>query len=549
IGLDYLRDMGIEWSPHPSEEEVRREYERIWSQLGNGAIEDVVDRPVLSDPASLATLNVLTKLAVPAVALDANLHALVSCRAVNLSLERGNCDASCYAYVWLGAIAGARFGNYQAGYRFGRVGYELVEQRGWKRFQPLTHFVFGSLVIPWARPVKAGRDFLRRAFEGANSAGDVVYAAGIAPMVDANLLAAGDHLGDVERAAQRSLEFALKVRFGQPIEASAAQLGFVRTLRGIARRFGCLDNEQVEELAAERRFASNPSPQYSESWYWILKLQARFLAGDHAAAIEASSRAQRLSRALTFGFETADYHFYSALSRAACCDSASRAERQEHLDALALHQRQLDIWAQNCPENFENRALLVGAEIARVEGRVLDAERLYEAAIGSARENGFVQNEAVANELAARFHAARGFAEVAHRYLENARQGYLRWGADGKVRQLDQMATTARPLRSPSDVEAFMHEYYAAWGGTDEDRIMSYYADDVVIQIPGSLMQGQSAVREQFVRPFITGFPGNRHTVRNLVFGRDVVVSEFTFEAEHKGVFAGHAATDARIAL
>jgi hypothetical protein len=71
-------------------------------------------------------------------------------------------------------------------------------------------------------------------------------------------------------------------------------------------------------------------------------------------------------------------------------------------------------WAERCPENFENRAALVGAEIARIEGRELDAERLYEQAIRSARENGFVHNEALANELAARFYAARGFETIAH---------------------------------------------------------------------------------------------------------------------------------------
>src|SRR5262249_10435867 len=81
----------------------------------------------------------------------------------------------------------------------------------------------------------------------------------------------------------------------------------------------------------------------------------------------------------------------------------------------------------------------VGAEIARIEGRPLEAMGLYERAIVSARDNGFVHNEALAYELAARFYAARGFQEIAHLYLKNARDGYLRWGADGKVRQLDQL--------------------------------------------------------------------------------------------------------------
>src|SRR4029077_6993690 len=118
------------------------------------------------------------------------------------------------------------------------------------------------------------------------------------------------------------------------------------------------------------------------------------------------------------------YHFYTAMSHAAACDSLSADERQQHLETLALHQRQLDIWAQNCPSNFENRAALVGAEIARIEGRLLDAEELYEKAIRSAHANGFVHNEAVANEVAAQFYSARGFEKVASAYLRDARYCY-----------------------------------------------------------------------------------------------------------------------------
>src|SRR5262245_61005598 len=108
-------------------------------------------------------------------------------------------------------------------------------------------------------------------------------------------------------------------------------------------------------------------------------------------------------------------------------------------------------------------------------------------------------------------------------------------------------ASTASP--SAQDIESLMTEYYAAWGGTDEDRIMSYYADNATVEIPGALMKGKSAVREQFVRPFITGFPGNRHVIKNMIFGRDCVVVEFTFDAEHKGSFAGRGATDAHVQM
>jgi PAS domain S-box-containing protein len=121
---------------------------------------------------------------------------------------------------------------------------------------------------------------------------------------------------------------------------------------------------------------------------------------------------------------------------------------------LAAHHRQLQLWATNCPDNFENRAALVGAEIARVEGRELDAERLYEQAIRSARANGFIHNEALANELASRFYAARGFEKIARVYLQDARYGYLRWGADGKVRQLEQLHPHLREAPIPASPTA-----------------------------------------------------------------------------------------------
>ena len=97
------------------------------------------------------------------------------------------------------------------------------------------------------------------------------------------------------------------------------------------------------------------------------------------------------------------------------------------------------------------------------------------------------------------------------------------------------------------DVESFIHEYYEAWGGTDLDRIMSYYAENVALQIPGLLMEGKDAVRDQFVLPFTTAFPGNRHIVEKVVFGAGVVVVEFSFEARHQGPFAGHPPTGAQV--
>jgi PAS domain S-box-containing protein len=207
----------------------------------------------------------------------------------------------------------------------------------------------------------------------------------------------------------------------------------------LTQKFGSFDDGQFDELRFEGYLSGNPALALPECWYWTRKLQARFIAGDYAAAVDASFRAQRLLWTSPSCFETAEYHFYGALSRAAACDSAAADQRQQHFEALSAHHGQLEVWAENCPENFENRAALVGAEIARIEGRELDAERLYERAIRSAQANGFAHNEGLAHELAARFYAARGFETIAHTYLRNAWHCHLRWGAAGKVRQLEEL--------------------------------------------------------------------------------------------------------------
>lgn len=439
VCLAYLRHLGIEWSPHPSEEEARREYERTWSLLGSRAIEELVNLPLMSDQLSLATQDVLTKVVPPALFTDRNLLSLVICRMVNLSLEHGNSDGSCFAYVFLGMIAGPHFNNYEGGFQFGQLGYALVEKGSLHRYRARTYMAFASFVMPWSRHVRMGRGLIRRAFDVANRIGDLTCGAYSCNNLNTNLLAAGDVLAETQAEAEQGLEFAHKARFGLVIAIITTQLQLIRTLRGLTPAFGYFDDEQFDEGRFEHDLASHADLALAECWYWIRKLQSRVLAGDYRSAIDASSNARPLLWTSPSFFETAEYQFYSGLCRAALCDGTLADERREHFEALAAHYRQLEVWAASCPQNFENRTALVGAEIARLEGRELDAERLYEKAIRSAEENGFVHNAALANEFAARFFAARGFQKIANAYLQDARDGYLRWGANGKVKQLDHL--------------------------------------------------------------------------------------------------------------
>src|SRR6476469_4018890 len=194
---------------------------------------------------------------------------------------------------------------------------------------------FGNLVMPWTRHVRSGRDLVRRAFDIANKAGDLTFAAYSRNNLNTNLLAAGDPLADAQREAEQGLDFARKARFGLVIDIVTAQLGLIRMLRGLTPTFGSFDYEQFDERRFESHLASQPDLALPECWYWIRKLQARVLAGDYHLAIDAASKAQPLLWTSPSFFERAEYEFYGGLARAGSFDSIRSEEQPPPRTALS----------------------------------------------------------------------------------------------------------------------------------------------------------------------------------------------------------------------
>ena len=437
-GLECLRHAGLDIPPEPSEEQARAAYDQLWSKLHGRSIEELTELPLMTEPLARAKLDVLAKISRCALTqMDKNLLCLILCAAVELSLEYGHCESSSYAYEYFALVAGWQFGDFEAGFRFGRLGHELVERKGLRQFEALVCLTF-AIVLPWARHAEGCRDLIQKAFDCANKTGDVVSAVSSGLLLVSNLLMTGNPLVEAEKEAEVGLAFCRRTAFVDFIDAANTQIAFIRNLRGLTRQFGSLDHDGFDEPRLQSYFASQLHVPVFECWYWIRRLQARFLAGDITAALDASTRAQALLASSPGMLEAAEYELYSALTHAAACDTAPAGDRPRHLEAAILHHRQLDRWARHCPDNFECGAALVAAEIARVEQRDPSAMQLYEQAVRAARDSGFVHSEALATELAARFYAIRGFERIARTYLRDARAGYVQWGALGKARQLDE---------------------------------------------------------------------------------------------------------------
>ncbi len=447
--LACLRLFGIDIPAHPTWEQAEAEYETLRRNLNGRPIENLIDLPLMTDPELQATMQALEALLIPAYYTDFHLFCLHLCLGVNISLQHGTSGASAIGCGWLGTILGPVFRRYSDGYRLAKLACDLVEKHGFIASQAKVHYAMGLAAL-WTQPITTAFDFNRAAFRTAIETGALTYACYSVYESVSILLLRNDPLDEAWRESETSLDFARKARFRDQADAIVSQQRFIATMQGRTATFSTFSDAPFDETVFEAQLMTEDRMHTMVCFYWILKLKARFLSGDYAEALAAADKAKELLWSGRGHIVLLDYYCYTALTVAALYENASADERTKWRELLTAHREQLREWAENYPPTFADKHALVSAEIARLEGRAFDAMQLYEQAIQSARENGFVQNEALAQELAARFYATHGFETIAHTYLRNARNCYDRWGALGKVKQLDERYPHLHEERTPT---------------------------------------------------------------------------------------------------
>ncbi|MBV8486903.1 MAG: AAA family ATPase, partial [Planctomycetaceae bacterium] len=432
--LECLHLFGIDMPAHPTREQVQIEYEKVWLTLGERSIESLIDEPLVTDREIQAAMRVLAELCPPALNTDNNLHYLVVCQMANASLQHGTTDASVQGYAELATILGPIFHRYNDGCRFGRLACSLAEKYG---FIGVRAYGCMEMAVLWTEPIRTAIDLIRRAFRTGIETGDLSASCYSCNRLVTDLLLQGVPLDEVWCETQKGLEFVRKVNFPEQADIILGQQRFVRNMQGRTASFSSFsdaefDEEKFEALSTQDRTTT------MVCFYWILKLQARFMSGDYDAAIRAARNAEALLWSAKIFIPSVNYYYYTALTIAAGHEMIG-PEDQADVDVVKQYLERLREWAASCPETFLDKYILVSAELARLEGRDLDAMRLYDEAIRAAHKNGFVQNEGLANELAGRFYLKRGLQKAGYSCLYDARYCYLRWGASGKVKQLDQL--------------------------------------------------------------------------------------------------------------
>ncbi|MCY1018773.1 AAA family ATPase [Pyxidicoccus sp. MSG2] len=431
--LSGLRLFGVELPEHDYTQALAEELARVGPLMKGRSVEDLLDAPRLEDPALLACVRLLAELDNVAYYIHPELFALVNTRALNLTLEHGNSPWAPVVYGGHGMMLSMGAGDPVSGHAFASMAAELGRRQGDPR-QECRALVSLLSLNHWVMPLRANPPLVRRAFAVGLAGGDLHFA-GYALITGINTeLAMGTELPRVLASVETCLSFLRKCG-DVPMQDTATLLRqTIRALQGHTHRPARFDDDDFDEAAF---LAAKEVAPLNRGFHAILRLFVAYLLGDFDEAWRLSEVAGRLIVHIRGSHRISRHNVVTSLLLAARCGDGSDT-RAEALARIAANQRQLGAWAERCPENFRHKHQLVAAEVARLEGRHVEAMALYDAAIDGAHAEGFLQDEALGNELAGRYYHALGRKRFAALHLRAALEGFARWGAWAKVSLLEE---------------------------------------------------------------------------------------------------------------
>jgi diguanylate cyclase (GGDEF)-like protein/PAS domain S-box-containing protein len=462
-GLEALALFGIEFpaSEAALTEQARAERARLAAQLPARNAADLMGAPSATDAEAIACIGLLVDMLACTFIARNRLYPLVVFKAIDLTLKHGLTERACIAYSSYAVTLASQFGDIDAGYAFSQLALQLNEKFDDVRMKGAVLFVHGNYLNFWRKPFADNILLMEAGFRACLEVGDLVWAGYASYRTVWQLLEKGDTLDEVVKASQAYVGFAQQSHSDIVHRMLRLEQQFIACLQGVTAgehsfSDGCFDEDECLAAFDRARFRSGTAFRH------VMKQFAAFVYRRYDDALDAALHAaQEIGVMRSMPIE-ATHCFFHALTLSSLYTQASPAQQLEFMQTLREHLQRLRQWARNCPENFLDRYALVAAEVARLEGRDMDAMQRYEQAIRFAAANGFVQNEALANELAAHFYRVRGAGSSAEAYLRHAHACYGRWGAVGKVRQLEAL----HPQLQRGDKETGKEAGQAAGMGT-----------------------------------------------------------------------------------
>ena len=413
------------------------EFDKAKTILRDREISLLLYQPEIKDLEKIITIKLLAMLLPPTYLSDQNLFFLVTAKSANLSFEYGSIADSAMVYVCYASVLLSYSEDYQAAYEFALMSLKLTERFHDIANKAKVYLMSANFVAHWIKPVQSLVCINNEGYQAALISGNIIYAGYMLHCMAIHSFYQGCTL---EETVAKQESYLLLVQKTNNVLTTNTLLGYqlvTFNLSGRTRNKFSFYNNQVTEAEYLKNIQSEKD-YFSGSFYYILKSQISYLYDRPRLALRFAALAGTIIDFTRCFITTAEHNFYYSLSLVALYSNANVEKQEVYWAQLEKNQKQMRIWADNCPENFLHKCLLVEAEIARITGKDLEAMELYDRAITSAAEHEFIQNEALGNELAAKFWLGKGKADFAALYMEKARYGYQLWGAKRKVEDLEE---------------------------------------------------------------------------------------------------------------
>jgi predicted ATPase/signal transduction histidine kinase len=434
--LKVLKLLGVTFPDSPDFSEVQKALEETKSNLGDRPIEELIELPEMRDATVLAAMQLSNSIFGAAYLAVPALMPLIALKQVNLSLKYGNTAVSAFAYVNYGLLLCALAGDIEAGFAFGKLSLKVLSKLNAKNFQARVVANFNIFVRHWKEHLRSTLKPLQESYSTGLETGDLEFAAYSAYNYCRNLYFLGTSLLDLKRELSNYNSGLAQIKQETTLNYGQICLQVVCNLMEKAEDYSQITGEAYSEETML------PVHQQGNDRYALFclsfhKLILCYLFSEYGETVSHGNSAASYLDGATGMPDVAIFYFYDSLARLAACESATNSEREELLGKVEGNQEKMQKWSRHAPTNHSHKFNLVEAERNRVLGEYLEAMKYYDRAIAGAKENGYIQEEAIANELAAKFYLQWGNDKIAAVYIGDAYYAFARWGAKAKVEDLE----------------------------------------------------------------------------------------------------------------
>ncbi|MEG4201223.1 AAA family ATPase [Microcoleus sp. Pol12A5] len=436
IGRKALEQLGLELPTEPDPAKTSIMLQSLATQLEGRKIEDLINLPLMTDPTDRAAMELMAMLFSPIIQGMPGLLPLLSSMMVNLSLRSGNTVASTTGYGIHGMVLCAFLEDPSAGYAFGKLALNLLEKLNIKKIKSGVMSLFGCFIQHYQERLGATIPTLKAAYYAGIETGDFLHAGFALGGHSNGRFFSGEELNSfIQDMADYSVALAQVKQESARVYVNLGKQAAENLIELVSQPYCLIGNSYNETLMLTKHQQDNDLTAMAQAY--IYKLLLAYYFGNYADARNYIDQAKPCLMAVSGSIFVPIFHFYAALTYLALFPTQPEPEQAELLAVAATHQTILHQWAHYATMNHLHKWYLVEAERHRVLGEKVAASECYDRAINLAREHQFINEEALANELAGKFYLQWNKQRIAQEYAIEAYYGYARWGAKAKVADLD----------------------------------------------------------------------------------------------------------------